>query len=113
MKTFLSALLVSALLLTGCSSDGPASSSNSNPVQANPATLQAKLAQADATDGKEDKVISNCLMCGLGMKGQDSQVSAYEGYQVQHCGPGCKQAFDKDPAKWVTQVKIPAASRSN
>ncbi len=107
MKTSISILLGWALLLPGCSSDGTGSSPEPTQVKAHPATVQAKLAQADAVDGKEDKVISNCLMCGLGMKGQESQVSAYSGYQVHHCGVACKQAFDKDPAKWVTQVKIP------
>ncbi len=55
------------------------------------------LARADASDGKSDGVVSNCLPCGLGMSGSPEHA-ARVGAQVLHlCSPVCLSGFVDDP----------------
>ena len=73
---------------------------------ADPAAITAKLAQADAADGATDKVVSQCLMCALRMKGDAAQAVEYQGYALHLCSSTCKQHFQKDPAAAIAATDI-------
>jgi YHS domain-containing protein len=66
----------------------------------------AKLAAADAHDGTTDKVISECLMCGLRMKGSPDHTSTHEGVTLQFCKEDCKKRFDEDPVTPLLAVNV-------
>ncbi len=69
---------------------GPAESSLS-------ASQEATLRRADAHDGLEDHVISECSECGLAMEGDREFRSEVGDYEIHFCGSGCKERFDADP----------------
>lgn len=75
------------------------------PAEAKP--VEARLAQADAVDGKVDKVVSRCAGCALGMDGKSEHSFTTSGYVLQFCSAGCKSDFEKDPGKSVQAMKIP------
>ena len=72
-----------------------------------PKAVEAKLAEADAIDGKVDKVVSKCAGCGLDMDGKKEHVITTSGYTLQFCSEGCKSEFEKDPGRSVMAMKIP------
>lgn len=67
----------------------------------------ALLAQADALDGAEDKVITKCASCGLAMDGNDENTIVVEGYTMKFCSPKCKEKFEKEPLKAVLAMEFP------
>ncbi len=71
------------------------------------AEVVAKLAKADAFDGKVDKVVSKCANCALGMAGQEKHELEIEGYKMHFCGAGCLDHYKKEPAKTLLALKIP------
>ena len=71
--------------------------------------LRARLAAADAADGKTDHVIEKCVSCRLQMAGKPEFTSTAAGYRVQLCSAGCKRAFEGDPGKLL--LALPAAGR--
>jgi YHS domain-containing protein len=68
---------------------------------------RAKLAMADAADGKEDHVISKCITCGLAMDGKPKHAVEIEGYTFHLCSSGCKTIFSKDPSAALVAIKPP------
>jgi ABC-type amino acid transport substrate-binding protein len=66
--------------------------------------LKTALAKADAADKTEDKVVSNCLNCGLAMPGSATHVTKLAGYEFHLCSAHCKEALDKDGEKLVLQT---------
>lgn len=64
----------------------------------------AILAKADAADGVEDKVVSKCSMCSLGMEGDPSHTTTHEGYELHFCSKSCKKSFEKDPDKGLAAL---------
>ncbi len=72
-----------------------------------PKAVEARLAQADAVDGKVDKVVSKCAGCALGMDGKKEHSFTTSGYVLQFCSEGCKSEFEKDPGRSVLAMKIP------
>ena len=79
------------------------------PVEAAPETEEATgnaaiLAKADAADGVEDKVVSKCSMCSLGMDGDASHTTTHEGYELHFCSNSCKKSFEKDPEKGLAAL---------
>jgi YHS domain-containing protein len=94
------ALVVAVLLACGPSAD-------EKPPRApalSPAKVEARLAAADAADGRVDKVVSRCASCGLGMEGDAQHASTYAGYELHFCSAECKQRFDADPAKIIAKL---------
>ena len=69
--------------------------------------LRARLADADAADGKTDHVIEKCVSCRLQMAGKPEFSSTVADYRVQLCSAGCKKAFERDPGKLL--LALPAA----
>ena len=71
------------------------------------AEVRAKLAAADLVDGKADKIVSKCPACALKMDGKPEHALQVAGHTLHFCGPGCKQAYEKDPTKAILALKIP------
>ena len=69
--------------------------------------LRARLAAADAADGKTDHVIEKCVSCRLQMAGQPEFTSTVADYRVQLCSAGCKKAFESDPGKQLLALPAP------
>ena len=69
------------------------------------------LAKADSFDGAEDRVISKCLTCSLGMAGNAEHTSQFGSYELHLCSETCKESFDADPEKAVLTAKLPATLR--
>lgn len=69
--------------------------------------LRARLAAADAADGKTDHVIEKCASCSLQMAGKPEFTSTVADYRVQLCSAGCKKACERDPGKVL--AALPAA----
>ena len=68
--------------------------------------LRARLATADAADGKTDHVIEKCVSCKLQMAGKPEFSSTVADYRVQLCSAGCRKAFERDPGKVI--LALPA-----
>jgi len=71
------------------------------------AEMEAKLTEADALDGKTDKVIVRCASCQLGMDGSKDNSLAVAGYTMYFCSGKCKDGFAKDIKESVLAMKIP------
>ena len=101
MKANLVAVL--ALALVSCNQQPPARPETPTATQPPPFVLtdesRAKLASADAADGKTDHVIEKCVTCRLLMPGNPKYAVTAGDYQVRLCSPECKTAFEKDPGK--------------
>ena len=102
-KVWTAAALIGVAALAGCEkkpADEPAPPADAKAVE-------AKLARADAFDGKVDKVVTKCLGCGLGMDGTKELAATTAGYTLYLCSAHCKAEFEKDPNKAVMALKIP------
>jgi YHS domain-containing protein len=102
-KEWMAAALIGAAGFAGCekkSADAPAPPADAKAVE-------AKLAKADAFDGKVDKVVTKCLGCGLGMDGKKELAATTAGYTLYLCSAHCKSEFEKDPNKAVLALQIP------
>jgi len=112
MKTKM--LLVLCAALVGCnrqapthSESGPASPPSPPPPLVLTDEIRARLAYADAADGKPDHIIKKCVTCRLHMPGNPKFASTVGDYQVQLCSAGCKAAFEKDPGKALVALSKP------
>lgn len=63
------------------------------------------LAAADAHDGTEDHVVSECTGCGLGMAGDPAHAVQHEGYELHFCSDSCKAGFEADPAAGLKHLE--------
>lgn len=106
----LSVVLTCAVFAAGCEKKSEPTSNTAAPsATAQPATAEliVVMEKADAADGKKDKVVSKCTMCGLGMDGQGKFVSTAHEYQFHFCSEPCRNSFSKDPDKALMALKIP------
>jgi hypothetical protein len=71
------------------------------------AEMEAKLKEADALDGKTDKIITRCATCKLGMDGSKDNNVQVAGYTLYFCTGKCKDGFAKDIEKSVLAMEIP------
>ncbi len=71
------------------------------------AAVEANLAEADALDGKTDKVVSKCASCALGMDGKSEHALEVSSYKLHFCSEDCKTGFKKDTTKAILALKIP------
>ena len=69
------------------------------------------LAKADSFDGTDDKVISKCLTCSLGMAGNAEHASKFGSYELHLCSETCKKHFDADPEQAVLTATVPASPK--
>ena len=99
---------ISALILTtaglglfvyGCEKSAPA--------KAEASTIEARLAKADAVDGKTDKVVTKCAGCALGMDGKAEHSLTAHGYTLHLCSAHCKEDFGKDVDKSLMAMELP------
>lgn len=118
MKRMLLSLLSVAILatawLTGCDKAEPAkpkAEEKSSSVSVNisaPAPAEAILVSADAIDGKQDKIVSKCASCALGMDGTSEFTLQSRGYTMYFCSAACKDGFGKDIEASILAMKVPA-----
>ena len=66
---------------------------------------QQRLAAADALDGAEDKVISNCYSCQLGMKGKGELAAQVNDFAAHFCSEGCRTRFQEDAANMIVKIE--------
>jgi YHS domain-containing protein len=110
-------VLLASMLVMGCKEKTPpadvpkepakdAATTSAAPVDS--AAVLAKLAAADKLDGAEDKLVSKCYMCSLGMDGEEQYTAEYEGYKVRLCSDHCLEEFNKDPAGVIARTDVPA-----
>lgn len=101
------ALCLFSCVLCGCEpADTPKTETPKTEAQTQ-ADLLAKLAAADAFDGTEDKIISKCAGCALGMDGSENYAVETNGYTLHLCGDRCKKAFDANTTQSVLALRIP------
>ena len=82
-------------------------SGNGFPFSLKAATL---IGKADVLDGAEDKVVSKCAGCALGMNGsEDHQLNVGE-YKMNFCSKYCRDEFDKDTETKILAMEIPGGS---
>ena len=67
--------------------------------------LNARLAAADALDGAEDKVISNCYSCQLGMKGKGELAAQVNDFAANFCSEGCRTRFQEEAADMIAKIE--------
>ena len=67
------------------------------------------LAAADAHDGTEDKVVSECSGCGLGMMGDPAHAVQHDGYELHFCSSTCASGFEADPTAGVKRIEAAVA----
>lgn len=79
----------------------------SAPANADVSTVEARLAKADALDGKTDKVVTKCAGCALGMDGKAEHSIAAHGYTLHLCSAHCKEDFSKDVDKSILAMELP------
>ena len=72
------------------------------------ARITTKLASADAFDGKEDKTVTKCAGCKLGMDGDASHKIEAHGYALHFCADACKKHFAKELDKSLLAMEIPS-----
>ncbi len=109
------AAVVSLVALVGCSKEEAAKPAETTPAAAAAqkiaesavAEVQAKLAQADRLDGKEDKVVSRCGACALGMGGKAEFARKASDYTLHFCTEGCAKGFGENMTESILAMKIP------
>ena len=73
------------------------------------AQLAAHLAKADAVDGKQDMVVSQCSGCKLKMAGSAEHAVEVGEYSMQFCSTGCKDHFAEGGEEAILALEIPEA----
>lgn len=77
------------------------------PVKVDAATVEARLAKADAVDGKTDKVVAKCAACALGMDGNAEHSLQAHGYTLHLCSADCKEGFAENVDQSIMAMEIP------
>lgn len=117
MSKFLACVAAATILFfAACSAESkpataPAQAAPAAPAAApslSPITEEtlAKLAKADAKDGKVDKVVHRCAGCSLGMDGEEKWPLQVQDYSMHFCKQACLDRYAKDPAKAIAAMKI-------
>ena len=70
------------------------------------------LSKADALDGQDDKIVSLCASCALGMDGSKEHALTVGEYTMYFCTDDCRQAFSEDISQSVLGMKLPAPDES-
>ena len=106
------AVVCAAVIGCGTPESESAAEAPENPVAAPtdgeaPTGIEAKLAAADALDGKEDKQIGKCYVCALGMDGKAELAVEVKGYTACMCSEGCKEHFSEKWEEVVASTDVP------
>lgn len=104
----LAAVVMIALFAACGDKPGPAPKKTPQPpAAATPTAAQlTRLAAADKKDGTEDKVVSKCLTCGLGMAGKADLPVKYGEYTLHLCSAACQAKVAKDPGAAIDAAKV-------
>ncbi|HWL94032.1 MAG TPA: hypothetical protein VNT79_10900 [Phycisphaerae bacterium] len=94
---------MSVLMLTACEEKktGPAVTATTP----TPEMVAARLAKADAADGKTDKVVVKCAACALRMDGSPDHALVVHGYTMHFCSAPCKKSYEANPDQEI--MKLP------
>ncbi len=92
-------LLVSVLTACGGSS-APAPSASTAAVPD-----AALLKKADLADGVEDKVISKCPSCALGMDGDPAHAVQVDDYTLHFCSESCEMRMETAPESVIKAME--------
>jgi hypothetical protein len=93
-----------AIALSACGASGDPAPKASTPDEPAPTSADAfdraaVLKAADAHDGTEDHVVSECTGCGLMMEGDPAHAVTVDDYELHFCSESCASTFGKDPDK--------------
>jgi uncharacterized membrane protein len=112
--SFFAVMVVSAfMVVAGC--DSGAGDTNAGKTgnevsiltgELSPEAMQL-MASADALDGKTDKHVEKCYVCGLAMAGKSDCATQLGEYRLDFCSAPCRTQFNENPEKLVTSTKIP------
>jgi hypothetical protein len=69
--------------------------------------LAAHLAKADAVDGTQDHVVSQCSGCKLKMAGSPDYVLQVGDYSMQFCSAGCRDHLAEGGEAAILALEIP------
>ncbi len=100
---YLTVLGIAAAFVVGCDKKEEQTPTDPGSTEA----VVAKLAKADAVDGKTDKVISKCAACALSMDGSAEHALTLHEYKMHFCSAGCKTKFEKEGDKAIMSMKMP------
>ena len=98
--------------LVQCKKEAAAPAAAKQPARAMSAAARTRLAAADLADGKADKVVHKCIICGLAMSGSEKHQASVEGYRFHLCSAHCKEVFTADPNKALVDLELPEAKRT-
>jgi len=104
----LAPVLVIAIAWTaipGCKKDAPAAMDEDTQARVRP-----MLANADAVDGKTDKVVSKCAACALGMDGKSKHAIKTAGYTMHFCSDMCREHFADGLSDNIMAMNVPNES---
>ncbi len=112
-SSWLTAVVLFFFASSGCEKSEPGKASSDAAAKSSDQTVgveevMAKLATADAIDGKVDKVISRCASCSLGMDGSEEHSLEAHGYTMHFCTAECKDQFAAGLDKEIMAMKVPA-----
>lgn len=71
--------------------------------------VAALLAKADAVDGMQDHVVSQCSGCKLAMAGDPNHAMDVGEYSLQFCSAACKDNFAQGGEAAILALEIPEA----
>jgi len=94
-------LFVSILVACGGASEPAAPSATPAATVPDAAVLQ----KADLADGVEDKVVSKCASCALGMDGDPAHAVQVGDYSMHFCSESCALRMTNEPAAVVETME--------
>jgi hypothetical protein len=107
-------LASSFLLFAACGNEPaktPADPSGASAAEKKPAPptpeVLARLAQADAVDGRTDKLVEKCAACALNMAGKPDKQLAVGEYKMHFCSDRCLDTYRADPNGQIMAMKLP------
>ena len=106
LRPAFAALCHAAIPFLGACGETSASPKSATPPAAPTAEVLARLAKADAADGKVDKVVHKCAGCSLHMDGLADKKLMVGDYEMHFCKDGCLTPFAKDPNQEIL-AKVP------
>ncbi len=68
------------------------------------AKVKAGLKHGDLADGFEDKTVTLCAGCELGMDGEPDHTIEKDGYELYMCSGNCKLNYEKNLDKNLAEL---------
>ena len=85
------------------------------PFLALPFTSLADNTNSVAPAKSKPDLLKTCPVSGEKLGGDMGKpyIFAYQGQEIKLCCPGCKKDFDKDPGKYVAQIRAADKNTKN